>query len=231
MTTSTPAELAESLAAETQVVGGKVHYLQNGAGAPLVLLHHSISNHGWLPLYERLSEKFTVYVPDLPGFGESDRPDWARNVGDIAILIELWMDKLGLSATLAGFGFGGWVAAELSTMSQHRLAGLVLVGASLGCAKPAPAPAGAAPPTTIRAEPRPKTTADRPRARPLASVFEAPALRAPYNDGGVGPTTHGSRGRNRPTRSWTRSRSGKSWTTGMTRRVTGATPPGTGPSF
>ena len=130
MTTSTPAELAESLSAETEVVGGKVHYLQKGAGAPLVVLHHSISNHGWLPLYERLSEQFTVYVPDLPGFGESDRPDWARNVRDIAILIELWMDKLGLSATLAGFGFGGWVAAELSTMSQHRLAGLVLVGAA-----------------------------------------------------------------------------------------------------
>ena len=131
MTTSTPTELADSLAASIEVVGGKMHYLKKGSGEPLVLLHHSISNHGWLPLYERLAERFTVHIPDLPGFGESDRPDWARSVRDLAILMELWMERLGLNGvTLVGCGFGGWVAAELATMNQRRLAGLVLVGAA-----------------------------------------------------------------------------------------------------
>ena len=131
MTTNMPAQLADPRAASIEVSGGNVSYLQKGTGEPLVILHHSISNHGWLPLYERLAERFSVHVPDLPGYGESDRPDWARSVRDLAILIELWMDRLGLEGvTLVGCGFGGWVAAELATMNQLRLAGLVLVGAA-----------------------------------------------------------------------------------------------------
>src|SRR5712692_6468528 len=102
-----------------QVAGGRVHFLQKGSGAPLVALHHSISNHGWLPLYERLAETFTVYVPDMPGFGKSSRPDWARDVRDLAIIMVQFLDALRLErVTLAGFGFGGWVAAEIATMNQ-----------------------------------------------------------------------------------------------------------------
>ena len=131
MTTNMPAGLAPPPAASIEVCGGNVSYLQKGTGDPLVVLHHSISNHGWLPLYERLAERFSVHVPDLPGWGESDRPDWARNVRDLAILVELWMESLGLDrVTLVGCGFGGWVAAELATMNQRRLADLVLVGAT-----------------------------------------------------------------------------------------------------
>lgn len=131
MTTDTPAQLTQPPGAAIEVCGGNVSYLHKGAGAPLVVLHHSISSHGWLPLHERLAGRFAVHVPDLPGWGASDRPDWARSVRDIAILVELWMDALGLDrVTLVGCGFGGWVAAELATMNQRRLAGLVLVGAA-----------------------------------------------------------------------------------------------------
>ncbi len=131
MTTNMHTGLAHPPAAAIEVCGGNLSYLQKGTGEPLVVLHHSMSNHGWLPLYERLAERFSVHVPDLPGWGESDRPDWARNVRDLAILVELWMESLGLErVTLVGCGFGGWVAAELATMNQRRLASLVLVGAT-----------------------------------------------------------------------------------------------------
>ena len=89
------------------MTGGALHYLMKGSGPPLVILHHSIGNHGWLPLYERLSERYTVYVPDIPGFGKSERPDWARNVRDLAVQLHLMLDGLGLDrVTLMGFGFG-----------------------------------------------------------------------------------------------------------------------------
>ena len=131
MTANLETQLAAPNSTLVEVCGGNVSHLQKGAGKALVILHHSISNHGWLPLHERLAEHFTVHVPDLPGYGDSDRPDWARSARDLAILIELWMDRLGLEdVTLVGFGFGGWIAAELATMSQLRLAGLVLVGAA-----------------------------------------------------------------------------------------------------
>jgi len=42
----------------------------------------------------------------------------------------LLLDKLGVeSATLVGLGFGGWIAAEMATMSQRRFHRLVLLGA------------------------------------------------------------------------------------------------------
>jgi pimeloyl-ACP methyl ester carboxylesterase len=72
-----------------------------------------------------------VYLPDMPGFGQSTRPDWAREPRDIAILLIQALDKLGLDrVALAGFGFGGFVAAELATMASRRLSHLVLVGAA-----------------------------------------------------------------------------------------------------
>ncbi len=131
MATNTPTQPAHPPAAAIEVCGGNVSFLHKGAGAPLVVLHHSISSHGWLPLHERLAGRFAVHVPDLPGWGDSDRPDWARNVRDLAILVELWLEAMDLrGVTLVGCGFGGWVAAELATMNQRRLAGLVLVGAA-----------------------------------------------------------------------------------------------------
>ncbi len=122
----------ESVAEDRVVVAGLgVRVLHKGAGPPLVVLHDSLGNLGWLPLYEQLSGDFEVYVPDLPGYGKSERPEWARSPRDLAILVEQLLDKLGLSGiTLVGMGFGGYIGAELATMHQGRLARMVLVGAT-----------------------------------------------------------------------------------------------------
>jgi pimeloyl-ACP methyl ester carboxylesterase len=110
---------------------GNVHLLHGGTGEPLVILHHDIGNSGWLPAYERLAQEFSVYVPDLPGFGDSDRPDWARHPRDLAILTNLLLDELNIDrVVLLGLGFGGWVAAEMATLNQRRFQRLVLVGAA-----------------------------------------------------------------------------------------------------
>jgi pimeloyl-ACP methyl ester carboxylesterase len=108
-----------------------VRILKGGTGAPLVVLHHSTGNVGWLPLHEGLAEQFTVYAPDMPGYGQSERPDWAREPRDIAILVNHALEKLGLeNVVLVGLGFGGFIAAELASMDHSRLARLVLVGAA-----------------------------------------------------------------------------------------------------
>ena len=123
-----PASVSES---RVPVSGLELRVLRKGEGPPLLVLHDSLGNLGWLPLYEQLSSSFSVVVPDLPGYGKSDRPDWARSPRDLGILLLLLLDKLGLSGvTLVGMGFGGFVAAEMATMDQSRFAGLVLVGAT-----------------------------------------------------------------------------------------------------
>ena len=116
---------------QVSVAGKAIRLLKGGSGPALVTLHHSTGSIGWLPLHEKLSERFTVYVPDMPGYGQSERPEWARDARDIAILINQALGKLGLDGvTLAGFGFGGFVAAELASMQSGRVAKLVLVGAA-----------------------------------------------------------------------------------------------------
>src|SRR4029453_12972616 len=79
-----------------EVAGLGLRYLKGGAGAPVVVLHHSTGNPGWIPFYERLAERATVYVPDMPGYGQSARPEWAREPRDLAILLLQALTKLGL---------------------------------------------------------------------------------------------------------------------------------------
>lgn len=113
-----------------EVAGGEVFVRTGGSGAPLFVIHHDIGAHAWTPFYERLAESFTVYLPDLPGFGKSKRPEWARNVRDIVALAGLTLDELGLpNASVVGLGFGGYVAAELATTAQARINKLTLAGA------------------------------------------------------------------------------------------------------
>lgn len=110
---------------------GQVHLMKGGTGTPLLLLQDDIGSPGWLPFYDALAQRFTVYVPEHPGFGQSERPEWMRSVRDMAIT-HLWLLKtLGLETlSVVGLGFGGWVAAEIATMCQRQFERMVLVGAA-----------------------------------------------------------------------------------------------------
>lgn len=124
MTTSTGQERT------AQVAGLSLQYWEGGSGAPLVVIHHDIGSGGWTPLLDRLAGQNRVLAPELPGYGRSDRPAWARHPRDLALLLGLWLDQLELDdVVLVGLGFGGWLAAELAVAQQRRLKRLVLVGA------------------------------------------------------------------------------------------------------
>ena len=111
------------------VAGGKVRLLRGGHGEPLVVVHHDIGNPGWLPFYQQLAERYTVWVPDIPGYGQSERPEWARHTSDIASNVNYALRRLELTdVCLGGFGFGGWVAAEMAMQNDSRICGLTLVG-------------------------------------------------------------------------------------------------------
>jgi pimeloyl-ACP methyl ester carboxylesterase len=112
------------------VAGCRLALMTAGTGSPLLVLHHDTGGAGWIPLYDRLAQQFTVYVPSHPGYDRSERPDWMRSVRDVAVVYQCAIRQLGLdSPALVGLGFGGWIAAEMATMSPGRLGRLVLVGA------------------------------------------------------------------------------------------------------
>jgi pimeloyl-ACP methyl ester carboxylesterase len=101
-----------------------------GTGSPLLLLHHDIGTLDRLPFYDALIGRFTVYLPSHPGYDGAERPGWMRSVRDVAVLYQALLAALGLSqVTLVGLGFGGWIAAEMATMSPAAFRRLVLVGA------------------------------------------------------------------------------------------------------
>ena len=121
---------AEAPAAEAiQVAGGTTYYQRAGRGDPLVVIHDDFGLPGWLPFYQRLAESRTVYLPTLIGWGKSERPEWARDTRDIAIALRQTLTQLGLAnVDVVGLGYGGWIAAEVATMSPETFRNIVLVG-------------------------------------------------------------------------------------------------------
>lgn len=95
----------------------EVVWRQFGQGEPLALFH---GGHGswlhWARNIEELSKHFSVWIPNLPGYGDSSTPQF----DDFESLVEVTlasMDQLfGPEAAihLAGFSFGGLVAANLA---------------------------------------------------------------------------------------------------------------------
>ena len=64
---------------------------------PVVLVHGLVvSSRYMMPLAELLSLHYRVYVPDLPGFGKSDKPPRALNVAELSDALNAWMLQAGL---------------------------------------------------------------------------------------------------------------------------------------
>jgi pimeloyl-ACP methyl ester carboxylesterase len=109
------------------VRGTRIRLVRGGNGPPLLFLHGASGHVGWLPVFERLSQRFDVLLPEHPGFGASDDPPWLDRPGDLAyfyldLIAVLKLDRVHLIGT----SLGGWIAAELAVSNTSRLASLTL---------------------------------------------------------------------------------------------------------
>lgn len=101
-----------------------------GDGPPLLVLHGA-GGSNWRPGYDALAKRFRVYLPEHPGWGITDRPEWLETVQDLAIFHMDLIDELKLAPVyLAGHSMGGWTAAELASLCCHQLRKLVLIDAA-----------------------------------------------------------------------------------------------------
>lgn len=87
----------------------------DGGGPFLLILHGWGCNRG---LFERtatlLAARYTVLVPDLCGFGESEEPHRPFTVGDYAEICTKFIDLLGIkSLALLGHSYGGRIIFKL----------------------------------------------------------------------------------------------------------------------
>ena len=98
--------------------------------APVVFLHGAGGHTGWMAFLDELAERFAVFAPEHPGFGQSDDPPWLDDVADLAYFHLDLLKALDLDRVhLIGTSLGGWIAAEMAVRSTARLASLTLVGA------------------------------------------------------------------------------------------------------
>lgn len=123
--------MAEPVVSKVVVRGCSIKLMRGGRGAPLLFLHGASGAGSWLPCMAALAEKFDVFVPEHPGFGDSDTPDWLDTIHDLAYFYLDLLQQLDLkSVHLVGVSLGGWIAAELAVRDARRLASLTLVDAA-----------------------------------------------------------------------------------------------------
>ncbi len=120
------------MAAERLTVAGiELETLREGQGrGPKLLLLHGFDTIGPdAPFLGLLARNYEILAPSAPGFGRSPRPDDVNQVYDLVHLYLELLDRLGGKASVIGFSFGGWLAAEIAAASCHAIEKLVLVDA------------------------------------------------------------------------------------------------------
>jgi pimeloyl-ACP methyl ester carboxylesterase len=116
----------------TSVHGYRVHYLVQGpaGGEPVVLVHGlGGSAEDWRNLSPYLARTgYRVYMPDLPGYGRSERPaSFSYSVRDEAAIVLGFMDALGLKQVdLGGWSMGGWIVQLVAGEAPGRVRRLML---------------------------------------------------------------------------------------------------------
>lgn len=117
----------ESLGLELN--GHRAFYLGAGLGPPVLLLHGGASDsRDWAGTMASLRHRFSLYAPDMPGFGRSERKESGYYFSDFTDFLLAFTEKLGLRNTaLVGHSLGGRIALELARDHPERFNRLVLV--------------------------------------------------------------------------------------------------------
>ena len=122
-----------------------------GKGEPLLLFHGgSGSWTHWLRNIPELARHYQLWVPDLPGLGQSAMPPEPLVPATSADVIVAGLDQLlpgARNLRLAGFSFGGHVAGLTAARLRDRIGVLTLIGVAA---------------RGLRAEPRERFAKQRP---------------------------------------------------------------------
>lgn len=108
---------------------GRMHYVDEGSGAPIVMVHGTPT---WSFLYRALiaglAKRHRVIAADNIGFGLSDKPDgWSYRPEDHARNIAALIEHLGLrDITLVVHDFGGPIGLSYAVEHPENVARIVL---------------------------------------------------------------------------------------------------------
>ncbi len=128
-------------------VYGRVAYYRAGIGPPLLLVHqpHAGGSAGeWRAVFLELANRFTVFAPDLLGFGLSEKPN-IRYTGPLFadLLNDFLQDVIAVPASAIGSGLAAAYLVNTAVRRPEALERLVLVNPT-GCTMNLPRYAAAA---------------------------------------------------------------------------------------
>jgi len=106
----------------------------NGTGVPVVHVHgFAISGKYLMPTARRLARQWVNVVPDLPGYGRSQRRDHVLDIPALAEALIAVLDALDIDqAVLVGNSMGCAVSLEVAHAAPERVHRLVLVSPAGG---------------------------------------------------------------------------------------------------
>jgi haloalkane dehalogenase len=119
--------------------GLRMHYVEEGSGAPILLLHGEPT---WAFLYRKMIPTLAgvgrVVAPDYFGFGRSDKPtrieDYSYDFHYTSI--EHLAEELDLrDATVVVQDWGGPIGLRLAVEHPHRVARLVILNTGIGAGR------------------------------------------------------------------------------------------------
>ena len=117
----------------TEIDGNKIRYLEEGTSKNTLILLHGLgaSAERWEDVIPLFAKKFRVIVPDLIGFGYSDKPSIDYTTDYFAEFMSKFVEKVGIKEmSIIGSSLGGQIAAEFIINQNVDVKKLVLVSPS-----------------------------------------------------------------------------------------------------
>jgi pimeloyl-ACP methyl ester carboxylesterase len=105
-----------------------IYHRESGSGPALILIHGFCETSSiWDDFVPKLSSRFRVICPDLPGFGMSKMLPTPFSIGDVGNEMLKWLQANSISRPVViGHSLGGYVTLAMANKSEVALAGIGL---------------------------------------------------------------------------------------------------------
>src|SRR5579859_3205109 len=108
-----------------------VRYYEGGSGRPLVFLHGAGGLDLDLGFLNALAQRFHVYAPLVPGYGDSEECTELRDMLDFTLHTWDVVERLGLKdPILVGLSMGGMIASEMAAIAPNDVSRLALIASA-----------------------------------------------------------------------------------------------------
>jgi len=116
-----------------EIDNNKIRYLEEGSSENTLLLLHGLgaSAERWEDVIPLFAKEYRVIVPDLVGFGHSDKPMVDYTMEYFSEFTSKFVESIGIKKlNIIGSSLGGQIAAEYAVNHNDKIRKLVLVSPS-----------------------------------------------------------------------------------------------------